>query len=136
MSKKVSGAQSSYGSSQNASGSSGWSIRKEKNSVDQSMLFQKKVRDKNGKTVIERSPQQEKFDNFQNGIHNQGMHPRDAAQSIGSQNGSQYKKIKKLHQIRLDQGARVSFSVNEEKKEVVVKKVGKHPTNYDEYSKK
>jgi len=68
---------------------------------------------------------QNKFDAFQNAIHNLGLHPKDAAQWIGDSN---FKKLgnSQQYQIRLSQAHRVTFLVDDVTHTVTILQVGGH----------
>ncbi|WP_454254542.1 hypothetical protein [Pseudomonas sp. Marseille-Q8238] len=68
---------------------------------------------------------QEKFDRFQNAIHQQGMHPKHAAELVGD---SDYKCLNgsNLFQFRLDGFNRVTLDLNSGLKVVKVVQVGGH----------
>lgn len=88
---------------------------------------------KNKGTAVHRdlnSSEQGKFDTFQNAIHNEGLHPRDAAARLGS--GTDYKRLEgqsnnqNIHQIRLSQDQRATFNVDDENRMVTLHGVGGH----------
>ncbi|WP_459246671.1 hypothetical protein [Streptomyces youssoufiensis] len=64
------------------------------------------------------------FDAFQNAIHNEGKHPREAAKEARDAN---YKKLQgDQYQIRLSGGSRATFLVQEATMTVKVLQVGGH----------
>ncbi|UQA56949.1 hypothetical protein [Polyangium aurulentum] len=67
--------------------------------------------------------EQARFDEFQNSIHHLGMHPRVAAQSWDSN----YKELAhNQFQIRLSQGNRCTFIIDEGRQLVTILQVGGH----------
>ncbi|OPA97488.1 hypothetical protein [Pseudomonas sp. Xaverov 259] len=68
---------------------------------------------------------QNNFDTFQNAIHNLGIHPRDAAQMLGS---ADYKRLgtSDQYQIRLSGSERATFLVDTATRTVTILQVGGH----------
>jgi mRNA-degrading endonuclease RelE of RelBE toxin-antitoxin system len=69
--------------------------------------------------------EQNKFDAFQNAIQNNQMSPKDAAESTGP--GADYKCLQgDQYQIRLSQGNRATFTVDNDARTVTILQVGGH----------
>ncbi|MDF9409746.1 MAG: hypothetical protein A4E52_00787 [Pelotomaculum sp. PtaB.Bin013] len=68
--------------------------------------------------------EQDKFDEFQNAINNDGMHPREAAEQIGD---AEYENLGGTRfSIRLSRGARAYFDVDNDNQVVTIVRVGDH----------
>jgi hypothetical protein len=66
------------------------------------------------------------LDRFQNAIHNQGKHPKEAAESAGDSKYTKLKGAKNQYEIRLDGGNRATFTVDEDNKMVHLHQAGGH----------
>lgn len=69
--------------------------------------------------------EQEKFNQFKNAIA-EGLHPREAAKRAGDTKYTKLQGTDNQYEIRLSQGARVTFLVDDEKREVKILQVGGH----------
>jgi mRNA-degrading endonuclease RelE of RelBE toxin-antitoxin system len=69
---------------------------------------------------------QNNFDIFQNAIHNDGLHPKEAAKRMGGANFKQLSAKANQYQVRLSQGERVSFQIDESTSTVKILQVGGH----------
>ena len=68
--------------------------------------------------------EQEKFDVFQDAIHNEGLHPREAAQRAGE---TKYEQLQgDQYQIRLGGKNRATFRVDNQNEVVTILQVGGH----------
>jgi len=68
--------------------------------------------------------EQDKFDQFQNAINNDGLHPREAAEQIGD---AEYENLGgSRFSIRLSRGARAYFDVDDDNEVVTIVRVGDH----------
>lgn len=68
--------------------------------------------------------EQQKFDEFQNSIHNKGLPPWEAVLPLGDVDYKLYRKDLGIYQFRLNGGTRVHFEV--EGKTVIIRQVGGH----------
>jgi len=68
--------------------------------------------------------EQQKFDIFQNAIHNDGLPPWEAASLLGDANYKILGDKVKIYQIRLSGGQRVHFEI--EGNIVIIRQVGGH----------
>lgn len=68
--------------------------------------------------------EQEKFDKFQNAIHNEGSSPWKAASSLGDSDCKEFDQNLGIYQFRLSGHQRVHFQVQD--KTVIIRQVGGH----------
>ena len=103
-----------------------WKLAKHNTDTNQSPLWQtRKFTKEEGD---KRTAPQRNLDDFQNAIHHEGKHPKDAASTWDSN----YKSLGasgpdgELHQIRLNQDQRANFWVNPENHTVKMAQIGGH----------
>ena len=70
--------------------------------------------------------EQEKWDAFQNAIQNQGKHPKEAAESARATPYKLLEGTQNQYEIRLSEGTRATFLVDDTRQVVTIKQVGGH----------